>query len=332
MRRATRFGIVFAAVVALPVAGVGCMTCMPGSSYRGTLAAMKPQTAELSERLARHVKVLAGEIGSRHLGRLESLRRAERYIAGELGAAGYGVAAEAFTVDGVEVRNLVAERGGAGRAGEIVLVGAHYDTVPTTPGADDNASGIAAMLELARAFSGRSASRTVRFVAFVNEEPPYFQGEGMGSWVYARRARARGDRVVGMLPLETVGYYRDAPGSPKYPPPFSLFYPNRGDFIAFVGNLASRCLVRRCVGLFRAKAGFPAEGLTAPGFVTGVGWSDHWSFWKEGYPAVMVTDTAPFRNPNYHQPTDTPDTLDYPRMARVVAGLEVVVAALAAGD
>ncbi len=210
-----------------------------------------------------------------------------------------------------------------------MVVGAHYDSVAGTRGANDNASGTAAVLEVARLLAGRDLARTVRFVAFVNEEPPYFKTEQMGSRVYARRSRERGERIVAMLSIETIGYYRDEPGTQKYPFPFSLFYPAEGNFIGFVGNLGSRSLVRRCVGSFRSHAAFPSEGAALPGWITGVDWSDHWSFWKEGYAAVMVTDTAPFRYPWYHDSADTADRLDYERTARVVAGIARVVADLA---
>jgi Zn-dependent M28 family amino/carboxypeptidase len=188
---------------------------------------------------------------------------------------------------------------------EIVVVGAHYDTAETdergtAPGADDNASGVAAMLAIARALTAEKLApkRTLRFVAFVNEEPPYFWNDGMGSLVYARACKARGDRIAAMLSLETLGYYRDEPGSQKYPPVVSWFYPDRGDFIAFVGNTASRSLVRAAIATFRSSVAFPSEGAAMPGFVTGVGWS-------------------------------RADTLDYDRLARVVEGLVAVVKKLA---
>ena len=163
----------------------------------------------------------------------------------------------------------------------------------------------------------------------MNEEPPYFWNAEMGSLVYAKACKARGDAVVAMLSLETLGYYRDAPGTQKYPPIVSWFYPDRADFVAFVGNLSSRSLVHEAIRTFRGAAAFPSEGAALPSFVTGVGWSDQWSFWQAGYPGVMVTDTAPFRNPHYHQPGDLPDTLDYARLAHVTDGLVAVVKQLA---
>ncbi len=163
----------------------------------------------------------------------------------------------------------------------------------------------------------------------MNEEPPHFQTENMGSLVYARALAARGERVVAMLSLESIGFYRDEEGSQHYPPPLSLFYPSRGDFIAFVGNVRSRALVRDVVQAFREAEPFPSEGAALVSVLPGVGWSDQWAFWQEGFPALMVTDTAPFRNPHYHQPTDLPPTVDVERMARVTRGVGAVIRQLA---
>ena len=207
---------------------------------------------------------------------------------------------------------------------------AHYDSAPGTPGANDNGSAVASLLTLARRFAGQPQPRTLRFVFFVNEEPPFFQTAAMGSWVYAKECRRRHDRIVGMWSLETMGYYSDAKGSQHYPFPFSLFYPDTGNFIGFVANSQSGELLKRTIGGFRKHAQFPSEGVAAPDVVPGLGWSDHWSFWQEGYPAVMITDTALFRYPHYHEATDTPDRLDYDRLGRVVDGLTAVVRDLAA--
>jgi hypothetical protein len=151
----------------------------------------------------------------------------------------------------------------------------------------------------------------------------------MGSWVYAKACRARGDNIVAMLSLETLAYYSTAPDSQHYPPPLGLAYPSTGDFVGFVGNVSSRSLVRRAIGTFRQSASFPSEGAALPEGVPGIGWSDHWAFWQEGYKAIMVTDTAPYRNPNYHLPGDTPDTLNFDNLARVTAGIEAVITQLA---
>jgi len=219
------------------------------------------------------------------------------------------------------VRNIEVEVPGGAGADEVIIVGAHYDSVLGAVGANDNGSGVAAVLELARLFRDARPARTVRFVAFVNEEPPFYRSEQMGSRVYARRSRERRDHIVAMLSLETIGYYSDEPGSQLYPFPLRFFYPSTGNFLALVANLGSRGLLHEALASFRRNAQFPSEGVAAPAFIPGVDWSDHWSFWQESYPALMVTDTALYRYPHYHTLQDTPDKLDYERLARVVMGL-----------
>lgn len=303
---------------------------MPGTSYRGELPAADAELDWLADELRRHAAHLAVDIGQRNvLNRPHELAQAADYIEAKFAAAGYEVRRQEYEVSGYDCCNLEVQVLGTTRPEEIVIVGAHYDSVVGTPGANDNASGLAALLALAGKFWRRKIDRTLRFVAFANEEPPYFQTEKMGSRVYARRCRQRGENVVAMLSLETIGYYDDASGSQKYPPPFGLLYPSKGDFIGFVGNISSRNLVRRVVETFRRNERFPSEGAALPAAVPGVGFSDHWSFWQEGYPAVMVTDTAMYRYPYYHTPADTIDKVDFQRTARVVRGLEAVIAVLA---
>jgi hypothetical protein len=306
-------------------------TVMPGRSHEGSLPPLGAEEVALAGALAAHVQKLAGTIGERRAGAGNGLEQAAHYLAQRLAeteAAGHGrVSRESLGPAGLHAENLIWEL--PGRTPELVIVGAHYDSAHSTPGANDNASGVAAALELVPRLAKRRFAKTVRVVLFANEEMPYFQGLGMGSALHARGCRARGEPVLAMLALESLGYYSEAPGSQRYPSPVDLLYPSRGNFIGFVGNLSSRALVRRAVGAFRARAPFPSEGAALPELLPGVGWSDHSSFWREGYPAVMVTDTAVFRDPHYHQPTDTPEHLDYERMARVVLGLLDVVSALA---
>jgi hypothetical protein len=301
---------------------------MPGRSHRGPLPALTAQETQIATRLARHVETLAGAIGERNLWHPGQLKKTAEHIRASFTETGDVVVAQEFALSGVTVANLEAERKGQGLAQEIVVVGAHYDTVVGSPGANDNATGVAALLEVARVLKDTPHRRTLRFVAFVNEEPPFFQSDGMGSLRYARRCRERGENVVAMLSLETMGFYSDAPGSQEYPFPLSLFYPDTADFIAFVGNTRSRSLVRTALSSFRESTPFPSEGAAVPGLVPGVGWSDHWSFWQVGYPALMVTDTALFRYTAYHTADDTPDKIRYDRMARVVAGVARVVSEL----
>ena len=302
---------------------------MPGKSHRGRLAPLTGTEEAIRTGLRRHVHVLAGEIGERHIWNPGSLAAAADYVRGAFAAAGIAAIDEPYAVREVEVSNVIAEIGSGDPTGEIVVVGAHYDSVIGTVGANDNASGVAALLELARLLVGRPLARRGRFVAFANEEPPFFLTLEMGSRRHAQGCRARRERVVAMLTLETMGCYSDRRLSQSYPFPFGLFYPRTGNFIAFVGNLRSRALVRRCVSAFRRCAAFPSEGTAAPGDLPGVFWSDHWAFWREGYPALMVTDTALFRYGYYHLAGDTPEKVDYGRLARVVAGLAHVIEELA---
>ena len=304
---------------------------MPGESLHGPLPAASAQELDLTARLRGHVEELATEIGARDLAEHPgALNAAAEYLAARLRDSGYAVAEQRYGVDGRIARNLVATLPGGKLAGETIVVGAHYDSVPGTPGADDDASGAAALLELARLMARDAPDRRVRFVAFANEEPPYYHTGDMGSVRYARSLEAAGEGVVAMLSLEMLGFYDARPGAQHYPAPLASRYPDTGDFVAFVGDLGSRDLVRRCTELFRASRALPAEGAALSGGLPGVGWSDHWSFWKIGAPAVMVTDTAMFRNARYHEADDTPDTLDYDRMSRAVEGLAAVVRALAA--
>ncbi len=307
------------------------MIRMPGHSYTGSLPPLTAQESAVRQRLSHHVWALAGEIGERNLWRYQALESAARYVEATWRDAGYDVTPQVFEVTGKTVKNLAVEIVGTTLPEDILVIGAHYDSVLGSPGANDNASGVAAVLELARLLAGQRLDRTVRFVAFVNEEPPFFRTTNMGSFVYAREARARGERIVGMISLETLGYYTDADRSQHYPFPFGLFYPRVGNFIGFVGNITSRRLLRRSIASFRQRTAFPSEGTAAPGWLMGIGWSDHWAFWKQGYAAIMVTDTALFRYPAYHAQADTPEKIDYDRTARVVVGLARVVVELAGG-
>ena len=293
------------------------------------MEARNADEGQLRARLKTHVEQLAGGIGQRNLWQYANLVAAAEYVEAELTRSGHEVASQRFAVDGQEVRNLEVVLPGGDRPDEIVLVGGHYDSVLGSPGANDNATGTAAVLELARLLAGRDLSRTVRLVAFVNEEPPFFRTDDMGSLRYARRCSDRGERICAMLCLETIGYYSTVPGSQAYPLPFGLFHPSTADFVAFVANLSSRRLGRQAAASFRRQSAFPCEASVAPGWLPGVGWSDHWAFWQQGYPAIMVTDTALFRYAHYHMPHDTPDKIDYERTAQVVAGLARVVEELA---
>ena len=299
---------------------------MPGKNISKT-AALSPDEIALRGELHADVQKLAGEIGERNMWHYPQLNAAADFIEDSLSRAGLHPRRDSYEVRGQACHNIEAEIRGS--RPEIILIGAHYDSVFGSPGANDNGSGVAAVLALARRFAGRKTEHTLRFVAFVNEEPPYFLSGEMGSLVYAGRCKTRGDKISAMISLETIGYFSDAPHSQIYPSrALGAFYPKVGNFIGFVSNVRSRALLRRVIAFFREEAKIPSEGAALPWFVPGVSWSDQWSFWKHGYPGIMVTDTAPFRYPYYHSANDTPDKLDYDRFALVVSGMEKVIEGL----
>ena len=304
-------------------------TKMPGVSHQGPLPPLTPTQQEMQADLRKHVEELAGRIGERNMHHRRALHDAARYISTQFESAGLAVTSESYEVDGDSVANLVATLPGKSRPDEIVVIGAHYDSVFGSPGANDNASGVAALLCIARALAvEEGGDRTIRFVAFVNEEPPYFQTWSMGSSVHARRAKSQGENIIAMLSLETIGYYSEELNSQYFPFHLGIFYPWTGNFLGFVADRNSKNLLFESVAAFRRHARFPSEGLAAPAWITGVDWSDHWSFWEEGYAALMVTDTAPFRYPHYHRREDTPDKICFDCLTRVTEGLIHVVKAL----
>jgi Zn-dependent M28 family amino/carboxypeptidase len=298
---------------------------VPGRSFDGPLPPATPDEIALADSLQRHITAIASE--PHNVAHYEALEAAAAYIERTLAALGYAVTPQIYEVHGLAVRNLAVtiEPAGSDPGAETVVVGAHYDSAGDAPGANDNGTGVAAVIELARLLHSARLKQRLRFVLFVNEEPPFFQTPDMGSLRYAQMVAARGERVAAMLSLETLGFYSDEPGSQAYPPPFGLFFSDRADFVAFVGMPGSRGLVHQAIGSFRRNAAFPSIGGVAPGGIPGIGWSDHWSFAQHGFPAIMVTDTAPFRYPHYHSTQDTPDKIDYARLARIVSGLEQVI-------
>ena len=308
------------------------MTAMPGARHRGPLQPLAGGDRQLPANLKAHVVAVASE--EHNAGHPEALERSARYIEATLSGLGYSVSRQEFETGDMKVRNLEVRRAGpgAGKA-RLIVIGAHYDSAQGAVGADDNGSGVAALLELARLLESLEPAEglEMRLVFYVNEELPWFATEKMGSLVHAGGLAREGREVVAMLSLETIGWYSDAQGSQRYPFPFNLLYPSTGDFIGFVANPRSRSLVHRVIGSFRRHAAFPSEGGVGLESIAGVSWSDHWAYWKFGWPAVMVTDTAPFRYPHYHTLRDTADKLDYDRLARVVRGLEGVLRDLASG-
>lgn len=272
--------------------------------------------------LRKVVTMLATEIGTRTFRDLDRMTRTADYISEQFTSFGCQVARQPFLFNGNSYHNVIAELPGRSSPETILIVGAHYDSVYTTPGADDNASGVAGLLSLARALSGRLLEKTVRFVAFALEEWPVYRSRNMASYHYAQSLHEKNERVVGMICLEMIGFFCDRQGSQRYPFPFMKFlFPKKGNYIAMVGNRRSKRFTRSIAGGFKRATDLPLITLNAPAIMIGIDFSDHWSFSKFGYDALMVTDTAFYRNPHYHQPSDVPETLDFERMNEVVRGL-----------
>lgn len=298
----------------------------------------RPQTIRvdrdaLAQRLYQHVDMLAGLIGPRHEDKPASLTDTLTYLHRQLLANDDQVTQEVFpSRNHRKAINLVAQRDGCKRPQDVVILGAHYDTVNTTPGADDNASAVAMLLEVSRLLKGVPSKRSLRLVLFANEEPPHFHTDTMGSQYHAYQCRQRGDRIKAMVCLEMVGYFSEAPGSQDYPmvlsPIAKRIFGHRGNFIAVVSNLKSARLLWPFRRGFKAAMKFPCVTLALPESIHDIRLSDHGSFWDQGYPAMMVTDTSFHRNPHYHQPSDTPDTLNYEAMSKVAIGVAGAVARL----
>lgn len=291
---------------------------------------LPPLTSEdkvLLEELKQRVYRLAGEIGERNFLKPVGLLKAMADFETVWRDAEYDVQSQEYFVGRDMFTNLWVEIPGSKNPEEIVILGAHYDTVPGTPGADDNGTAVAAMMTMSLHARKWKPEKTLRFVAFANEEPPYFMTPNMGSMVYARQCRKNNDKIVGMLCLEMLGYYSDEEFSQQN---IHGLLPNVGNFIGLVGNPESEALIRRAAQTFESKANFPMVAAAVPQSVSEMaGFSDHWSFWQFDYPAFMFTDTGPMRNPHYHLPSDTPDTIDYDRYTRVVKGVREVLKELA---
>jgi hypothetical protein len=332
-RWALTLAVLVAAVVSA-FAGARYLTAVPGQSHQGTLPPSSDAESATAARLLTHIRAVASK--PHNIDHYDELEKSARYIEDTLKALGYQPVPQVYEVDGRAVRNIevVIEPAHPDAGTKTIVVGAHYDSYDDTPGANDNGSGTAAVLELARLLADlrNTGNKRIRLVLFVNEEPPYFQTPDMGSYRYAKLLAERREQVIGMISLETLGCFLDYPGSQKYPPPLGLLYPDKGDFVAFVAMTGSRELMQNLIGSFRRHTQFPSVGGVAPGFVPGIGWSDHWSFEEFRYPAVMITDTALFRYPHYHRTTDTPDKVDVDKLARITHGVERVIREMAGPD
>ena len=272
-----------------------------------------------SQHLEEHVVFLSTVDPPRSAEHPHSLNTAADYIQKQWEQLGLDVSRQTFMVDGIEYHNIIAELGSP--EAPLAVIGAHYDVCGDQPGADDNASAVAGLLELSRVLLAHQEELSYRFVlvAYALEEPPHFATEFMGSAVHAASLSQEGQQPEFMVSLEMLGYFSDQPGSQQYPlPGMSLLYPSKGDFIALISDNSSRNMLKNIKKSMAAVSKVPIVSMCAPRQVVGIDFSDHRNYWQYGVPAMMLTDTAFFRNPNYHQVTDTPDTLDYERMAFVV--------------
>jgi hypothetical protein len=286
-------------------------------------AAIEADTMHVrTDNLYRHVQFLTSIAGYRHYGNLPGLQRCVDYIRSEFEIANGRIVLQDFEVQGRTYQNVICSLGPADRP--RIIVGAHYDVCGPQPGADDNASAVAGLLELARLMGAHGDKLAYRldFVAYCLEEPPFFRTSHMGSYVHARSLRDKNAVVKEMLCLEMIGFFSDQENSQSFPlPMMRWFYPTRANFIAVVSNLRNWPLVRQVQKDMQMGADIEVCKLSAPALVPGVGLSDHRSYWKFGFPAVMITDTAFYRNPNYHQSSDTIETLDFNKMAQVVQAI-----------
>ncbi|MDH3741975.1 MAG: M28 family peptidase [Hyphomicrobiales bacterium] len=282
--------------------------------------------------LEKHVLQLASAIGERNVFRPAALTAAAHYIEKTWSDQGYAVSKHVYETHGQQCANLEVTRRGDRYPEKFLLIGAHYDSVRGAPGANDNASGVAALLEISRLFQQQHPAISVRFVAFVNEEPPFFMRSNQGSMVYAKMVKNRGDDIALMVSMDCIGCYSEQPGYQRYPPFFGFFYPSQANYLAVVSNLTSRESMHLFVEQFRAASDFPLEHLATTSFIPGVSWSDHRSFWKQGYQALLVTDTAFYRYRHYHRASDTPDKISYPMFTRAVVGLHRTFTQIAALD
>jgi hypothetical protein len=324
-----RLGVIVPAFLIISIWGYWTMFWMPKQSYQGQLPPIKQEEIILQKSLQEDLQKLAFEIGSRNNNQYSKLNQAKDFFINSFSQAGYKINQQEYKIDNKSYYNIEAEKKGTTKPEEIIIIGGHYDSAFTSPGANDNGTGAAATLELAKIFANKNTNRTIKFVEFTNEEPPFFWTENMGSLVYAKNLKQQNQKIVAMLSLETMGYFSDQPGSQEYPYPINLIYPNQGNFISFIGNIKSSKLVKKSIGSFRNHVKFPSQGTALPSFIPGVGWSDQWSFWQQGYPGIMVTDTAPYRYQYYHTIDDTIDKIDFDKFARVVNGLVNVISDLA---
>jgi Zn-dependent M28 family amino/carboxypeptidase len=307
-----RIFFIILVLLILPIFSTWILVAQP------TITKNSPSNLSLdSSRLKAHVLKLSNDYFPRSYSNTKNLDRCAEYILGHFQKAGAETSIQKFTVRGKEYQNVIGRFGG--ETDERIVIGAHYDTYINTPGADDNASGVAGLIELAYLTGKEKVKPGIEFVAYASEEPPFFGTENMGSAHHARLLHDRKVKVKCMIALEMIGYFSSEPGSQSYPiPVLKVFYPTKGNFIVIVGRFDQRKIVRKIKGLMKGATDMPVYSINAPLIVPGIDFSDHRNYWKYGYNAVMLTDTAFYRNLEYHEPGDTADRLNYELMGKVV--------------
>lgn len=312
-------------IIALLIFGWSLMVWMPGKSYQQALPTLSQSEIKLQDRLKRDLETLTVKIGSRNTDNYQNLIAAQAFLNRELTQAGYKVRSQEYTIDGKTFSNLEVEIPGSSLADQILVIGGHYDSGLTTLDPNEQATGAAAVLALAREFVGTKPLRTLRFVEFTNGESPYSQTQQMGSLVYAQAAKQRSDKIVGMFSLDRLGYFTTTANTQQYPLPLNFLYPNQGNFIGLMSDIDSRELLRNTLRSFRAQAKFPSEGIALPSAIQGDRSSDSWAFWQEGYQALTITDPGYFRDPVDLTKHEQIDKIDVERLSRVTYELSKVI-------
>ncbi len=299
---------------------LGCLHRSPGVLHNSSIEPLNDQQAALREQLRRDVDQLATTVGPRNAAQsLSAISKAEQWIIDRLDKVGINSQRDIVDMNGgVQVANIEVTFKGQREPNQIVVLGGHYDTVSDSPGANDNASGVALLMAVAEHLKANPPERTVRVVFFVNEEAPFSFGIQMGSKVYAERCKNRKDNIVAMIAIDSVGCYSNAPGSQHFPSLIGSSLPSTANFIAFGSNLANSRLLDLVVSVFQSQSQFPSIGAASDSKMALRG--DHAPFIWKGYPAILMSDTSEFRDKTYHRPNDTPDHLNYADMARMVGG------------
>lgn len=307
-----RFFLIGFTALATPVTLIWIVMVQP------TFTENQPSSTAIDPiRLKKHVIILSEDFHPRNWREVENLNRCADYIYAHFKNSNAGTSFQECEARENVYKNVIGLYGPP--SDHRIIIGAHYDTSGDTPGADDNASGVAALIELGYLFGREKPAKTIELVAYPLEEPPFFGTKSMGSSVHGDSLMERGIKVELMIALECIGYFSDQEESQMFPSPLlRLFYPGQGNFITLVGHISQRRIVKQLKKYMKGVNDLPVYSINAPLFIPGVDFSDHRNYWEHGINAVMITDTAFYRNLEYHEQGDTADRLDYDRLSKVV--------------